>query len=81
MRTFCLRIAAEPELCRGEQPIHDHVGALDAVVDEFGAAFRADDPERRHLALAMPAGNSMNTCRPSSKARSGRQAGLSPSMR
>ena len=29
----------------------------------------------------MPAGNSMNTCRPSSKARSGRQAGLSPSMR
>ena len=29
---------------------------------------------------AMPGGNSMNTCRPSSKARSGRQGGLSPSI-
>src|SRR3984893_7114253 len=29
----------------------------------------------------MPRGNSMNTCRPSSKARSGRQVGLSPSIR
>ena len=45
-------LAAEPQLGRGEQPIDDHVVALDAVVDELGAAFRADDPERRHLALA-----------------------------
>ena len=51
MRTFfCSRRRAE--LGRGEQPIDDHVVAPDAIVDELGVAFRADDPERRHLALA-----------------------------
>jgi hypothetical protein len=47
-----LMIAAEPQFGRGEQPIDDHVVALDAVVHELGAALRADHPERRHLALA-----------------------------
>jgi hypothetical protein len=34
--------AAEAELCRREEPIHDHVIAPDAIVHELGAAFRAD---------------------------------------
>ena len=52
MRTRLLVLAAELEFGGGEQPIDDHVVALDAVVDELAVAFGADDPERRHLALA-----------------------------
>ena len=45
--------AAEPQLGRGEEPVDDHVIATDAVVHEFGGiALRADDEQRRHLALA-----------------------------
>ena len=82
MRTFCLVLAAETELGRGEQPIDDHVVALDAVVDELGRRLPAPITQSGGISpWPMPLGNSMNTCRPSSKARSGRQAGVSPSMR
>ena len=39
-----LGIAAEPQLGRGEQPIDDHVVALDAVVHQLGAALRRRSP-------------------------------------
>ena len=46
-----LGVAAKPQLGRGEQPIDDEHVAVDAVVDDLGLAVRADDEERRHLAL------------------------------
>ena len=45
-------LATEPQLGRREQPVDDHVVAAHPVVHQFGAALRADHPERRHLALA-----------------------------
>src|SRR5205823_6285645 len=44
--------AAQPQLRSREQPVDDHVIALDAVVDQLGAPSWPDHPERRHLTLA-----------------------------
>ena len=76
-----LGIAAEPQLGRGEQPVDDHVVALDAIVHELGAAFRADDPEWRHFALADAAGELDEHLPPIVEGPQWRQAGLSPSIR
>src|SRR6185437_4474328 len=47
-----LVLAAELEFGGAEQPIDDHMVALDAVIDELAVTFGADHPERRQLALA-----------------------------
>src|SRR6185312_4266529 len=47
-----LVLAAELEFGRGKKPVHDHVVALDAVVDELAIGLGADHPEWRQLALA-----------------------------
>ena len=52
IRTFCWGSPPSRKLGCGEQPIDDHMVALDAIVHELGAAFCADYPERGHLSLA-----------------------------
>ena len=76
-----LGIATEPQLGCGEQPIDDHVVALDAVVHKSAPPCAPITQSGGISPWPMPAGNSMNTCRPSSKARSGRHGGSSPSIR
>src|SRR3546814_8238126 len=46
-----LVFAAQPQLGGAEQPVDDQDVLVDAGVDEFGLAGRADDEQRRHLAL------------------------------
>src|SRR5207244_3797976 len=51
-----LVFAAKLEFGRGEQPIDNHVVALNAIIHELAFAFCADHPERRHLALGDAGG-------------------------
>ena len=68
----------EPELGSIEDAINHIEAALHAIVDEARGALAVDEEEGWRLPYPRFAGNSMKVCRPSSKARSGRQAGRSP---
>ena len=46
-----LRIRAEPQFGGCEEAIHDVIMVAHTVIDEFAAAVRADDEQRRRLAL------------------------------
>ena len=48
---FLLLVTAEAQFRRREEPVNDVIVLARSIIDEFGAAFRANDEERRHLAL------------------------------
>ena len=73
-------IAPETKFAGGEQSVDDVVVLACPIVDELGAALGAEDEERRHLALTNAARKLDEDLGAVVEARSGRQAGVSPSI-
>ena len=71
-------VASQAQFGRAEQAIHDVVRRAEAVVHQLPIALRAEDEQRRQLALRDASGKLDKTFSPSSKARSGFHGGLLP---